>query len=237
MSGATARPGSWWRSNRWGVLLLPVAAALAVVASSSRVVLFWWPYGPHEVTRAALAQPVGVQEQWLDRAGTHERRLSVSVDSVSAPPATPIRFQGREVPSVVVPAERPGPRGETTVTLTSPPGTRIWQVTLSVVADPDQVLAGCRVAIVDTQGRVYDSDVRMIEPVRSTLKTTPCVPDGARGPSAVLYDGMAQDPEELDRPASYTTSAYLATAADAVPQTVRFWFEYPRVIEVSVPRP
>lgn len=227
----------WWRRNRRAVLALPVAVALAVAASSSRVVLFWWPYGPHDVTRADAGELVAFSDDWQDRAGEHTRRWRVSVDAVDTPPTRTVPDEdGGEVLATVARTEDTGYSEDGEVHLVSPPGTRVWRVVLTVEADPDEVLRTCRLAVVDTRGRSFEYASRVADPVRWTLKTAPCVPADAPGPSARILDGQGPDPaEELDRPARYTTEAYVSTAADAVPAAVRVWFDHPETLEVTLP--
>jgi hypothetical protein len=206
---------SWLRRNRWGLILLPVALVLALLASSSRVQLFWWNYGPHEVTHGRQGQPASFTEDWQDKAGHHTRSLRVSVRSVA--PA-----------HEVVVEDQPEP-----VQVTLPAGATLWRIELDVEADPNTVLWGCQVAIIDTQGRTFDTSTRLVEPSYK-LKVSPCTPAGATGPQPILYEGMKQDPEQLDRPGKYTTSVYLPATTGAVPKTVRIWWAYPPVIEFAV---
>ena len=44
----------WSARNRWALILLVPTFALALAASSSRLVHFWWDWQPHEPTHAAL---------------------------------------------------------------------------------------------------------------------------------------------------------------------------------------
>lgn len=206
---------TWLRRNRWGLILLPVALVLALAASSSRVQLFWWNYGPHDVTSGRQGAPVSFTQDWQDRAGRHTRSLTVTVDSVTT--ATDVRVEGAAEP----------------VAVRIPNGSTLWRVRLSVEADPQASLWGCKLALIDTKGSVYDTMTKLIEPSYK-LKTNPCTPDGATGPAPVLYDGMKQDPQEQDRPRSYTTDAYLVATTGAVPTAVRIWWEYPQVIEVAL---
>lgn len=210
----TPRP-SWWSRNRWGIILLPVAIVAALAASSARVVLFWWPYGPHEVTRGVVGHPVEFTEGWIDLAGHHDRSLSLTITDVDQVSAMTSETRG-------------------TVEVTTPPGTVLWAVTMHVDADPDQVLWGCHLAVLDREGRSFDNDFgRGIEPSYQ-VKSPPCTPDGAIGPMPVLFEGQEQDPETINRPASYTTQAYVVTPADVRPTVVRLWWNYPSVVEVAL---
>lgn len=206
---------TWLSRNRWGLILLPFAIVLALLASSSRVQLFWWNYGPHEVTEGRQGSPVSFSQEWMDRAGKHTRSLTVTVTSIA--PADKVILENNPEPLEV----------------TVPKGSTLWRVDLSVRADPMAVLWGCQMSVLDSQGREFEATPRLIEP-SFKLKVSPCTPEGARGPAPVLYDGMKQDADELDRPESYTTSAYLPMTNGAVPKTVRLWWEFPKVIEIAV---
>ena len=71
---------SWLRRNRWGLLALPVAAALAVGANAQRLQDYWWNV---DLRNAAAT---GSQGEWVtwsddftDALGDGTRTLRVKV--------------------------------------------------------------------------------------------------------------------------------------------------------------
>ena len=205
---------TWLRRNRWGLALLPVAVLLAVVASSSRVVHFWYPYGPHDVQSGSVGEQVHLRQDWQDRSGTYVREDDVTVTSVE--PTEVIRdWDGEDVPGK------------------GPEGTRLWRVALDMKAPTDAVIFGCQLEIVDTEGREFPYSTSWIEP--GSRKVSPCLNPDEIGPQPALVDGEAHE-TETERPASWSTVADVLLAEDTVPQTVRIWWEHPTVIEVELPQ-
>lgn len=215
----TSAPGahataSWWRRQRRGLLLLPLAMVVALLASSSRVHLFWWPSGPHDRVTGSVGAPVRFAQEWVDKAGTHQRKLTVTVGT----PEQTTEHEGLTGGAVQV---------------TPPNGSVLWRIPLTVEADPSVVLFGCKVALIDARGRTFTALDPGLKSGRA-LKTQQCVPAMQLGPRPVVYQGMSQDQDTLNRPKNYQTFAYVVTAADARPSTVRLWWDYPTVIEVSL---
>lgn len=205
---------TWVRRNRWGLVLLPVAVVLAVLASSSRMVHFWYPYGPHDVQSGAVGEQVHLSQDWQDRSGRYVREVDVTVTSVE--PTTMIRdWDDQDVPGQ------------------GPAGTRLWRVALEMRAPTDAVLFGCQLEIVDTQGREFPYSTTRIEP--SEGKISPCLNADEVGPQPALVEGQ-EHVTETERPGSWSTVADVLLAEDAVPRTVRIWWEYPTVIEVDLPQ-
>lgn len=205
---------SWVRRNRWGLVLLPVAVLLAVVASSSRMVHFWYPYGPHDVQSGALGEPVHLSQEWQDRSGTHVRDVDVTVTAVE--PTTVVRDYNNE--------DIPG---------SGPSGTTLWRVSLDLTAPTDDVILGCQLEIIDTEGREFVYASTGLE--QGSLKSSPCLNSDAIGPQAALIEGRGQE-SDTPRPGSWSTVADVIVAEGAVPERVRIWWEHPTVIEVELPR-
>lgn len=208
---------TWVRRNRLGLILLPVALVLAVLASSSRLVHFWLPYVGSDVTKGTVGQGVHLEQAWLDRAGDHVRRVDVTVHGVARTEV--IRnWNGEDIP------------GE------GPKGTQLWRVSLTLAAEPDQVVRGCQLEIEDTRGRRYRYAPLHVTP--SQLKTSPCLNPDEEGPEADFTgrSGSASPApgDQLPRPARWDTVADLVLAGDAEPAYVRIWWDLPSVIVVPV---
>ncbi|WP_182525160.1 hypothetical protein [Nocardioides dongkuii] len=195
-------------SWRW-LLVLPVALALVLVASASRLQVFWWPEQVHDVTTGTLGEPLELTDEWEDGdGGTHRRDLTVTLLEVV--PATEV--QGFAGPEPVDPV----------------PGSAVWEVRLRFDVDPDVPLGGCQVALIDTRDRESKA-------VGTTLGATSvpapdCEPEGRRGPD---YDGGRAEGEE-PRPPTYEVSVPVVTDDDAEPETVRLWWEAPDAVELSL---
>lgn len=203
---------SWIRRNRVGLVLLPVAAALAVGASSSRLVHNYLPYEPSSISEGTVGAPVTYVQDWQDRSGHYVRKVSVTVDGIER--TTQVQdWDGKDVEATI------------------PKGTTLWRVSLNLDADPDQVLRGCELVVIDTRGREYAFGSHRIEP--DNLKLSPCLNAGQGGPEAALVDGAKHQDDE-PRPQTWSTVADVLMAQDAVPERVRIWWQLPEVVEIRV---
>ena len=203
---------SWFRRNRWGLLLLLPALALALLGNSSRLQLFWWDYKPHEPTRTTIGAPVAFAEEFDDFDGRWRRSLEVSVVSVL---------------TGTVALDEEGVRIEDP----TPPGAQWVAVRLHVETDPGTVLFACRLSILDDRGREATYGATSVG--RYDLPTSPCTPADRPGPQSggqEAQQAAAQNP----RPASYDVTAYVLTAEDFTPAEVRLWWQPPRYVAVDV---
>jgi hypothetical protein len=114
---------SWLRRNRWGLLALPVTAALAVGANAQRLQDYWWDKD------LRLAGATGSQGEWVewsdsfsDAAGDGTRTFRVKVTGSESIDAA-------------------GPSAES-ADLELPSDLTGWRVTMDFEAAPDQVLFG-----------------------------------------------------------------------------------------------
>ena len=71
----------------------------------------------------------------------------------------------------------------------------LWRVVLAFKADPDVVLWGCNIAIVDTKGTRYDAESRQFHSFGATPIQT-CVPDDTPGPKPAI--GSTAKPKVAD---------------------------------------
>jgi hypothetical protein len=192
----------WW-------VLLPLATAVVLVATASRLWLFWWPNQLHDETSGREGVPVRVADRWLDDE-RRERSRDFTVTLVDVRPATFV--EGYSGPERVEP----------------PPGTAVWQIVLEFEVDPDVPMGLCRVSVFDQYG--HESAASGGDAGDVSLPFTACEPADRKGP---LYDGTT-NPEFPPRVPTYLLSVFAITAADAVPQRVRLWWEAPDYVEIDV---
>jgi len=202
----------WLRRNRWGLVALPVTLALAVAANAQRLQDYWWDSDLRTVGAA------GRQGEWVtwsdtftDAAGEGTRTFSVRVAAVE-PTDTAQSFRGSE--DVALPGDLAAVR-----------------VAMDFRAAPDQVLFGCRLALVDTAGNRYVYRP-LVGGVMQSLH--PCLPEqtGPRpsisaGEPRVTLSGEQRPPE------------WEATPVVLVPRgteitKVLLWWEQPDYLEVRL---
>ncbi|WP_134738383.1 hypothetical protein [Nocardioides sp. 503] len=195
-------------SRRW-LLVLPVALVLVVLATASRLQVFWWPEQLHDVTTGRQGEALELSDRWEDADGD-ERRRDLTVTLLDVVPATQVEgFSGPEPLEPVA-------------------GTAVWEVRLRFEVDPDVPLSGCLVSIVDTDEREATAvSTRLGE---ASLPQPACEPAGRAGPR---YDGSAVE-GDLPRPPTYDVAVLVVTDEDAVPDRVRLWWEAPDVAELSL---
>lgn len=192
----------WWT-------LLPVAVVVVLVASASRLHIFWWPNELHDETRGRQGDRVEVVDRWTDEDDEeHERRLAVKL--VDVRPATTV--EGFSGPEPVEP----------------PRGLAVWEIVLEFDVDPDVPLAFCEVSLIDDRGRESDAVGGDLGEVY--LPATACEPENRKGPS---YDGT-RDEDVLPRLQTYRVAVFAVTADDVVPASVRLWWEPPDYVELDV---
>jgi hypothetical protein len=202
---------SWLRRNRWGLLALPIAAALAVGANAQRLHDYWWDQD------LRLAGATGSQGEWVqwsdafsDAAGDGARTIRVRVTGSESIDATSAESADLELPS----------------DLTG------WRVTLDLEAAPDQVLFGCRLALVDDNGNRYQ-----FRPMVNNLMQDmhPCVPDDNPGPQPSITAG---EPRTVvyggERPRQWTTRPVVVVPRTAKITEVLLWWEQPDYLAVRL---
>lgn len=189
---------------------LPVAVALVVLASGSRLQLFWFETELLDATTGTQGEPVQVVDRYETEEGEQERELALTVRSVE-PATTAADFSDEQVP--IEPA----------------PGSRVWVVTLGIEADPSVPLTGCRLSILDTRDRESEAATGLtVDPY--LLPSPSCVPSERPGPG---FDGSI-DPDDKPRPEAYDVEVFVVTPEDAEPDRVRVWWEAPDYTEVSL---
>lgn len=199
---------SWWRRNRWALIALLPALALALLASSDRVSALYWSADLHDARR-------GTQGEWLDH---HDLLATASGDR---PVDVAVRLDG---------VTRTDTGWESSSDLVLPPGTRAVRVDLTLRADPDEPLRGCTLAVRDADGTRYDYDWAA---AGGTQPSSPCVPAGAPGPWPE-FEGLESSPDELPRPAEWHVAPVVVVPRDVEITEVLLWWEVPTYLELSV---
>jgi hypothetical protein len=202
---------SWLRRNRWGLLALPVTAALAVGANAQRLHDYWWDQD------LRLAGATGSQREWVqwtdsfsDAAGDGTRTFHVKVTG-----SEPIDATSAESADLELPSDLTG-----------------WRVTLEFEAAPDQVLFGCRLALVDENGNRY-----LFRAIVNNLMQDmhPCVPDDNPGPQPSITAG---EPRTVvyggERPRQWTTRPVVVVPRTAKITEVLLWWEQPDYLAVRL---
>jgi hypothetical protein len=204
---------SWFRRNRWGLLALPVTAALAVGANAQRLHDYWWD---QDLRHAAAT---GGQSEWVtwsdscsDATGDGTRTFRVKVtDAVSTADAGP----SADAADLDLPSDLTG-----------------WRITMDFEAAPDQVLFGCQLALLDDNGNRY-----MYRAIVNDLNQDiwPCVPEDHPGPRPSITAGEPRTmmPGE-ERPAQWTTRPVVVVPRGATITQVLLWWEQPDYLAVRL---
>lgn len=182
------------RTQRVALIALPVLLALAVAASSQRMVDLWWPFGMHDQVETDARGTARFDTTIELQSG--RAPLRVSVRHVSTQPATIVTLLGDEQVPV-------------------PPGFDAWRVRVHVAADPTAVLSACQVLLRDTEGREYGAGTRALRD--GVLDLGSCQPRGIDNPSGLDIDAD----RATDRPPEYDRDAVFLLPEGATPAVVR----------------
>lgn len=206
---------SLWRRHRASLLGIPVALAVALLASGERISGTWDVAGPRD--------PVSVDaEGWALIHG-------------EAPDGDEVRTVPLEVRLDAMRQVDGYARGvsEEPLPLTLPDGAVLWQAQLSFRADPTHPVQLCQVRLRDTEGRHYLPGQRGV--VDGTLDGTPCLPPDRPGPRE-----LGEQPEESEflqqrpRPLSWSRYVSFVMPADHQPERVEVWFAFPEAAVLPV---
>jgi len=204
----------WLRRNRWGLLVVPIAAAALVAGNAQRLHDYWW------VKELRVVGASGQQGSWVhysepfsDALGAS--RLAVDLEVVDV----------RTVGSISDPI-----RGEVKV---DTDGAMAYAVKLRFRADPKTVLIGCRMALLDAAGNRYDFDHQALGVAQDLY---PCLQDGAEGYGNSIRVDTPRAYVDGPRPATWTTRPVVIVPAGVRITEVRLWWDDPgpRYCRVSV---
>jgi hypothetical protein len=204
---------AWLRRNRWGLLALPVTVALAVGANAQRLHDYWWDNDlRHEAATGAQGEWVAWTDPFSDATGDVTRTFHVKVT-------------GSESTDV---ADSPdGPAD-----LDLPSDLTGWRVAMDFEAEPDQVLFGCLLTLLDDEGNRYYYRARAN---KVSQDMWPCVPEHHPGPMPSIEAGKPRTvfPGE-ERPSNWTTRPVVIVPRSAKITQVLLWWEQPDYLAVHL---
>jgi hypothetical protein len=203
----------WLRSNRWWLVVLPLALALMLGASAYRVRTFWWESGLHR--EAAVSRPgdfVRVVDDFDDALGPTRRTYEVRAERLEKLPEIPQDFGDPEP----LPAD-----------------TVAYRVPLDFRAAPDQDLNYCKVVLVDDAGRRFGGDTSDV-----LDQVNLCLPEGHGGPETPLLKGSKRGvvPPGEERPESWSVEPIVLVPEGARPTSVWVSFSPPEYVRLPLPR-
>jgi hypothetical protein len=200
----------WWRENRWWLPALPVAVAAMVVASGYLLQDYWWDTGLHHETAVAdQGKAVSVTQDYSDYLGSTRRTYEVKLTGL---------VQADEVTTDV--AAGPQPPGA---------GQQALVAHLDWKAAPDQSLRGCRVALVDSDGRRYE--------IVGQAPVDSCTPAGRGGPDVAAIEGEKRGtiPDDEDpRPPTWSTEPVFLVPDGVKIRQVLVWWMTPDYVRLNV---
>lgn len=203
---------SWWRRNRiWLLLLVPVLA-IAIAASSYRMLNLYLPW---QWSRPVVVEgTVGTLRQTYTELDDVRRTREVQV----------------EVRSVTQHSEWDGVQAVA--------GGAMWRVLLRFEAEPDQFLHGCHIELVDADGNRYDFTSGLESAEEGGFYLSPwlltCVPDEAPGPTVALFQNeIIESP--IERPRAWRFDALIAMPEGVTPTAVRIGWKTPDYLVLEIP--
>ena len=106
-----------------------------------------------------------------------------------------------------------------------------WRITMDFEAAPDQVLMGCRLALLDDNGNRY-----VYRPLKGLDQDSwPCVPGDQIGPMASITAGEPRTVMPGDeRPPTWTTRPVVVAPRTATITEVLLWWEQPDYLAVKL---
>ena len=202
-----ARP-SWWRSNRLWLLAMPVLLALALLASTQRLVSVYLPW---DQTRplSATDNMVHYRQRYKQIDEWFERDVRVRLVAMTAVD---------EFGSV-----------------RAADGAQLWRVDLELRADPDQVLDLCTVELV-ADGTHYGNMAGQVAINEQELPAVPnasCDPPDAPGPHFEPYSTTIIPPES-PRPDKWQRAFAFAVPKGVTPTEFRLWWNTPEYAVFTV---
>ncbi len=199
---------SWWRANRTAIALLAPLLALTIASASFRSVSI---YRPSTLTAGQVSSGSTVHFSATSREAPVEVHREVTVTVNSATPRTIVDE------------------------LRAAPGTTLWEVSLTLAADPTVPLTGGTVELLDDTGRVFGTQGGKPTAARGSDRTAypECTPSAAPGP-LVDIDGRVAAPSGPQRPSSWPVRVVVAMPTGVTPAHVRIHWGLPDYAQVSL---
>lgn len=205
---------TWWRRNRWALVVLPLVLPVALVASSDLVKPYWFEKGFHDGT-VSTTDTVRLVNDYDDGHLRYRGTGRVKLTGWSS-------FSRAELS-----AGEP----ELASSVRLPDGTRAWGLGLQFRAKPTQVLWGCNIGVVGDDGRLYPFDNGSVQSSIVPTNIYGCDPDDAPGPSPKLGSTKLSYPA-TPRPATWKKYAFGVLPLGVKPRSVRIWWNLPRYFEI-----
>lgn len=205
---AGGRRASWWRMNRWGLVLLVPVLALALAASSFRLVTLYFPWFAVRGTHVTAPVRVTTDSSFVRYPAGEEYSATLTPASLVPVSSAPSEYTYEGDPG-----------------LSAPPGARIWRLTTRVDADPAMSLIECAISLLDAEGAHYEAGLAMVDADGSVPVASPsaggCVPRGTPGPFSDLRGDIQPVVEGEERPAQYSVETYFVLPTTVTPDRVR----------------
>lgn len=205
---------SWFRANRWWLLLLPFAIALMLAGSSYRVSTFWFENGFHDETaRADPGMPLKVANHFSDVVGDGTRNFTVTLTGLTEVDEIPVQ-QGQQRPT--------------------PDGVTAYKVHLDFEADPREDMNYCTVSLVDSEDTRYSLQASGDPTGQSNV----CVPEATPGPRTPILKGekRGQVDPALARPRTWSVEPVVLVKDGTKPVEARLAFSWPEYVVLPLPR-
>lgn len=199
---------TWWRRNRWALLALLPALALALLASSDRVSALYWSADLHDAHR-------GAQGEWV------EHRDRIAELGQERPIALAVRLDG---------VSETDTGWESSSPLALPPGARAVRIDLSLRAAPTEPVLTCQLAVRDADGTRYDYDY---DTAGALQPASPCVPPDATGPAPWDVDATTDEGEPA-RPQEWRVAPVVVVPEGVEITQVLLWWTPPAYLELSL---
>jgi hypothetical protein len=182
--------------------------AAAASGSSYNVKSLWYQQGlHHEVASGQQGRWLGVEQPYSDPVGRTTRTYRVRLEELTTTDTWPYYDEPREPPD----------------------GIEAVVAHLDWEAEPDQQLVGCRLALVDDEGRRYELDSD------DTLDLcTPTEHEGPFGPTSQGDDRDRVEPGRERPPAWSTEPVFLVPEGRRITRLLVFWDPPPDYVTLSV---
>lgn len=201
---------TWWRRNRLWLGLLVPALALALAASAFRLVTLYLPWDWSRPTVAHDTTGTFRQDyEGLDGVN-RTREVTVTVDTLEQASS----YEGS------LPA----------------PGATLWVLTLTLSAEPDQILDTCKAVVIDAEGVRYsvgrEGQVSDGTDLLWAHRRFDCVPEDTPGPR---FTGATVEEPEFPRPSTWSVTGAVAVPEGVTPTTVNVAWLQPDYLVLEAP--